>query len=180
MVAKSLQFSNLSTRHVGVSEGLSTSYFEAGCVCLDRHHTSPARFQLRDNGKDEMGDAEWVAANERTKNAWANKDDTTEAGAYGLALAAIETLRGLVAVRRAETRTGADYYLGASGAVVDDLEASVRLEVSGTDDGEAPVIQRRLRQKLEQASKGRSNLPAIALVVGFAALQIICADVEKP
>jgi hypothetical protein len=30
---------------------------------------------------------------------------------------------------------------------------------------------------LEQASKGRSNLPAIASVVGFRALQIISADV---
>jgi hypothetical protein len=84
----------------------------------------------------------------------------------------------VVAVRRAETRTGADYYLGAPGAVMDDLEASARLEVSGTDYGGESVIKGLLRQKLEQASKGRSNLPAIASVVGFRALQIISADVE--
>jgi hypothetical protein len=145
---------------------------------LDRHHTSPAAFQLKDNGRIEQANAEWNTADERTKRAWANRDDATRDGAYGLALAAVEIMRGLVAVSRAETGTGADYYLGAPGEVLDDLEASVRLEVSGTDDGGESVINGRVRQKLEQASKGRSNLPAIASVVGFRALQIVSADVE--
>jgi len=131
------------------------------------------------HGRIDKASAQWNAADERTRRAWANSDDATEAGAYGLALAAVEMMRGLVAVRRAETRTGADYYLGAPGAVMDDLEASVRLEVSGTDNGGEAVINGRLRQKLEQASKGRSNLPAIASVVGIGALQIVSADVEK-
>jgi hypothetical protein len=112
--------------------------------------------------------------------AWANNDDTTRDGAYGLALAAVEITRGLVAVSRAETRTGADYYLGTPDAVLDDLEASIRLEVSGTDEGGESVINSRLRQKLEQASKGCSNLPAMALVVGFKALRIVSEDVKKP
>jgi hypothetical protein len=51
--------------------------------------------------------------------------------------------------------------------------------VSGTDDGGQSVINGRLRQKLEQASKGRSNLPALASVVAFRALRIVSADVEK-
>jgi len=57
-----------------------------------------------------------------------------------------------------------------------DLEASYRLEVSGTDEGNETTIFARLRQKLEQARKGSSNLPAIASVVGFAALRIASAD----
>jgi hypothetical protein len=179
MKSTKLCFEDLSARHAGVSQGVSSSYAEAVCVCLDRHHTSPAEFQVKDNGRIDQASAEWNRADERTKRAWANSDDATEAGAYGLALAAIEIMRGLVAVRRAETRTGADYYLGAPGAVMDDLEASVRLEVSGTDNGGEAVINGRLRQKLEQASKGRSNLPAIASVVGIGALQIVSADVEK-
>jgi hypothetical protein len=174
-----LSFEDLSARHPGVSPGVSSSYAEAVRVCLDKHHASKAEFQLRDNGEVKPAVAEWKTADARTKGAWANGDDATRDGAYGLALAAVEITRGLVAVRRAETRTGADYYLGAPGAVLGDLEESVRLEVSGTDSGGEPVISGRLRQKLNQASEGRSNLPAMASVVGFRALQIVSADVEK-
>ncbi len=175
---KALLFSDLSSRHPGVSDGISASYAEAVCVCLDRHHISPAEFQLKDNENVEIGKAAWLATDERTKRAWQNKDDATEAGAYGVALAAIEATRGLVAVRRAETRTGADYYLGLPNGTLDDLESAFRLEVSGTDEGAIPAICGRLRQKLDQAKRGNSNVPAIASVVGFAALQIVTADVD--
>ena len=123
--------------------------------------------------------AEWAAADERVKNAWANEIDATEAGAYGLALAGVELVKGLVAVRRAQTRTGADYYLGAAGAIPEDLEGCYRLEISGIDRGTASAIKARLRQKVEQAEKGESNLPAIAAVVEFSTVHIVSADVEQ-
>jgi hypothetical protein len=179
MTTKFLAFSDLSKRHVGVSDGISASYSEAACVCLDRHHTSPTAFKVRDNTKNDVAGVKWIKANRRIANAWANKDDATEAGAYGLALAAIEVMRGLVAIRRAETKTGADYYLGPIGSSLDDLEVSYRLEVSGTDEGGASIIDARLKQKIDQALNGNSNLPAIASVVGFAALKIAFADVEQ-
>jgi hypothetical protein len=178
MAAKWLSFLNLSERHPGISEGIAMSYSEAVRVCLGRHHTSPVEILVNDNGQTERVGAEWPPPDERIKKAWANKDDATRDGAYGLSLAAVEAMRGLVAVRRAETRTGADYYLAASGGEADDLEASFRLEVSGTDEGGETIILGRLRQKLDQARKGNSNLPAIASVVGFAALQIVSADVD--
>ena len=159
---------------------MASNYAEAVRVCLDRHHTSRAEFRLTDNGRIEKAIAEWETADARTKGAWANRDDATRDGAYGLALASVEIMRGLVAVSRAETRTGADYYLGARDAVLEDLEASIRLEVSGTDEGGQSAINSRLKQKLEQANEGRSNLPAMASVVGFRALQIISEDVKKP
>jgi hypothetical protein len=67
--------------------------------------------------------------------AWANETDATEAGAYGCVIATVELLRDLFAVRRAETGTGADYYVGPRGAAQDDLENCFRLEVSGVSDG---------------------------------------------
>jgi len=178
MVAKWLSFITLSERHPGISEGVALSYAEAVRVCLDRHHRSPVDVLINDSGGVEKATAEWPLADDRIKKAWANKDDATRDGAYGLSLAAIEAIRGLVAVRRAETRTGADYYLGESGSKADDLEANFRLEVSGTDEGGETIILGRLRQKLEQARKGNSNLPAIASVVGFAALRIFSADLD--
>jgi hypothetical protein len=175
-----LSFDDLSTRHPGVTLGVSSSYAEAVRVCLERHYTSKVEFKLKDNGQIKEAVVEWTEPDVRTQKAWANCDDATRDGAYALALAAVEITRGLVAVSRAETRTGADYYLGAPDALPDDLEASLRLEVSGTDEGGTSVINSRLKQKLEQANKGDSNLPAMASVVGFKALQIVSEDVKKP
>jgi hypothetical protein len=61
-----------------------------------------------------------------------------------MSLVAIEVTRGLVAVARAQTRTGADYYLGAPGEPMEDLEANFRLEVSGIDEGREAAINRRI------------------------------------
>ena len=173
-----LQFANLSERHFGVTPGIASAYAEAATVCLGRHHFSPQKVLLQDGAGDRHSIAEWQAPDKRTLDGWANKDDATEYGAYGLALAAVELTRGVVAVRRAETRTGVDYYLGRPQVPADDLEASLRSEVSGTDEGNDTVIQSRLRQKLDQAATGASNLPAIATVVGFAVLKIVTVDVK--
>jgi hypothetical protein len=120
----------------------------------------------------------WDVPDARTRDAWANDTDTTEAGAYGCVIAGVEEMRGLVAVRRAETGTGADYYVGAPGAGELDLEDCLRLEVSGVDAGNHRAVARRLLEKLEQAGEGRSSLPALAGVIGFAAGLLVLRDVE--
>jgi len=171
---------DLWTRHPGVSFGLSQCYWEAAQVCLDRHHPPPkVTFKLEDNANVQLVAVSWTATSSSLKSAWANKDDTTEAAAYCLALGAIEQSRGLVAVSRAETRTGADYYLSPSGSLSQDLEAAIRIEISGMDRGTDGEIQARLSSKVNQAAKGKSNLPAIASVVGFAALKIVSKDVPQ-
>ena len=129
-----------------------------------------------DNDTATTADVSWSVTDQRVRNAWGNKDDATEAGAYCLALANAEMTRGLVAVGRAQRRTGVDYLLGAPGSTVEDLETVMRLEVSGTDEGNVSMIRNRLRQKLEQANKVESNPPALATVVGFAVLRIESSD----
>jgi hypothetical protein len=179
MSGKNLRFLNLSERHIGVTAAIAANFAEAACVCLDRHHTPPTQFHLIDNASTDTAAAVWTSTDQRARNAWANRDDATRDGAYGLALAAIEEMRGLVAVHRAETRTGSDWYVGPPTDAIEDLEKAFRLEISGTDEGNQSVISGRLRQKIEQARKGNSNLPAIAAVVGFAAGQISSANVES-
>jgi hypothetical protein len=116
------------------------------------------------------------ATDQQTKNAWANDTDATEQGAYGMALAALEVSSGLFAVRRAETRTGADYYLASIDDTSQDLESWWRLEVSGTDKGTGTMVYSRVQQKLEQAQAGSSNLPALVAVVGFE-VKLIAVDI---
>lgn len=171
-----LPFADLAVRHPGVSDGIGLSYEEAARVCLDRHHASPITVQIRDNDSESVADTQWIASDVSLQNAWANEIDATEAAAYAFALATVELRRGLFAVRRAETRTGADYYVDQSNAAPDDLETAIRLEVSGTAEGTPQVLETRLKLKLDQAAKGASNLPAMAVVVGFNEKRVLCAD----
>ena len=173
-----LPIRDMEQRHVGLTKSIADSYTEAAGVCLDRHHESPTGFDLHRSGSRLATVVEWPRPDARTRDAWANTIDTTEAGAYACALAAVELADGLVAVRRAETLTGADYYVSPPGNSPDDLEECLRLEVSGVDRGPEHAIEQRLRAKLAQAAAGNSNLPALAGVVGFKARLIMLADLE--
>ncbi len=83
-----------------------------------------------------------------------------------------------MAVRRAETLTGADYYVAPLGSDPEDLENCIRMEISGVSAGNKAVIEERLRKKVKQAEKSQSNLPAIASVIGFKELLIAMAKVS--
>jgi hypothetical protein len=180
MESQPLPIHDLASRHPGLTRALAESYLEAARVCLDRHHISPTEFSLKEESWSVTARVEWRPADDRCLAAYANEIDTTEFGAYLMALASLELWKGLVAVSRAETRTGADYYLSAAGQPAEDVEASFRLEASGTDRGDQPAIVRRLREKVDQTNKGQSNLPAIAVVVGFQARLVMIEQVGVP
>lgn len=163
-----LDIDMLHDRHPGLTTSLAGTYQEAASVCLDRHHNPPVLMEVCGSaGASKMREVRFNRPNDRTRNAWANDIDATEAGAYGVSLAAVEVEEGLVAVRRAETQTGADWYVAPVGSDPEDLEDCFRLEVSGVDSGNRSTIDTRLKQKINQTRRGASNLPAIASVVGF-------------
>ena len=173
-----LPIADMDTRHRGLTRAIAESYLEAARVCLSRHHESPVAFSVADGDQPTKCFVSWEPPDARTQGAWANDIDTTEAGAYCCGIAGIERARELFAVRRAETCTGADYYVGAPGSGVDDLEDCLRLEVSGVDSGSRAAVMQRLAEKVQQARAGRSSLPAIAAVVGFAQGLIVMQDVQ--
>jgi hypothetical protein len=168
----------MADRHQALTSSLAGSYLEAARVCLDRHHVSPKEFTLEHNRAESIAKVEWEVTDSRVQAAWANVDDATRDGAYAFAIAAIELLRGMVAVRRAETRTGSDYYIALPDQDLEDLENCFRLEVSGTHSDKSGV-KRRLRIKLEQARQGDSNLPALAAVIGFQVQLILLQTVDE-
>ena len=172
-----LQIENLDDRHPGLLPSTAANYLDAARVCLDRHHTPPIDFTLSNNDQTTQTELNWTPTDDRCRNAWANLEDATRDGAYALALAAIEQLRGFVAIRCAQSRTGADYYVVPIGQDPEDLENCYRLEISGTSLGNS-AIKQRLREKLIQARKGDSPLPAIVAIVGFREKMIIIQTVE--
>jgi len=177
MTTRALHFSGMAARHPALKSPIAEFYETAACICLDRHHVTPTAFDVVFNDRRSIN-VEWNPQDEATRRAWANETDTTEAGAYACVIAAVELLTGMVAVRRAEGGTGADFYIGPPGSGVDDLEDCLRLEVSGSDLGTSAQIAHRLAQKIGQATRGRSNLPAFAGVVGFRNKEILVAPVE--
>lgn len=177
MTIPALPLANLSARHTGVTQPIGDGFYEAASVCLERHHRSPKQITISDPGGDLRADVEWGPVTETMQKGWANEIDATEAGAYGCVLAAIELVSGMVAVRRAEAGSGADYYVGPPGAGDEDLETCLRLEVSGLDRGDPTNIRARLASKILQANSASSNIPAIAGVVGFLELMVLIAEV---
>lgn len=172
-----LPLQNMAERHQALTHSVADSYLEAARVCLDRHHVSPKEFTLEDDSVELMTRVEWKVTDNRTKEAW-DRDDATEAGACAFAIAAIELSRGLFAIRRAEKRTGADYYIAPNSQDLEDLENCFRLEVSGTSSDKTEV-KKRLRIKIEQTRRGNSNLPAVAAIVGFKVQLILLQTVDE-
>lgn len=163
---------DLDTRHYALTPSLAGACFEALCMCLSKHYESPQEFTLESDSIKKHVSIEWPIPTDRIRAAHNNDIDAKEAGAYALAISAVEYAMSLYAVRRTETLTGADYYVSTNPEPPEDLEDCFRLEVSGTD-GEHASVRTRLKQKLEQTQKGTSNLPAIAAVVGYFARLIL-------
>ena len=180
-MVRELNLRDMHTRHRGLTVDIAGTFWEAASVCLNRHHTSPTEFMVSDNGNSAAARLAWTVPDATLSGAWANESVATENGAYGCIIAAIEVFRSFFAVRRADTGTGADYYVGPAGSGEEDLENCLRLEISGVDRGSNKEVARRLLQKVAQARRGESNLPAIAGVIGFEAKNIMLADVSgKP
>lgn len=170
------RIADLHERHYGLTEALARSYAEAAAVCLQRHHTSPKEISVGEEGgtaRDHL--AVWTTPTERQHAAWANIDDATRDGAYGVVIAAAEAHFGYFVVGRARTGSGSDYLFSTqsldqpSDELLDLQESElVRLEVSGIDrcTGDAQ-LDARLQAKLKQVRDGRSALPGMAGVVAF-------------
>lgn len=168
---RELRFEDLESRHP-IDPHQLRGYANAAKVRLAAHHVSPVDFQVRSWSQEATCSLRWSPPNEMLKRSYNNADDAKRDGAYVLAFAALEELEGLVGIGRAETKTGADYYVAPSSAPMDDLEAAMRLEVSGTD-GAPTEVRSRMKQKKAQALKGKADGPAIAAVVGFKSCLIL-------
>lgn len=168
----------LHDRHPGLTEFIAGLFSDSAAVCLSRHYQSPVTIAVSTEADTRDYSVEWDAPDERRLRALANTPETTEFGACGVTLAAVEAMLGLVAVERADHRTGADYYVNADPSDLS-LERALRLEVSGVDHGSEATVRALLRQKVDQARRGGSILPAIASAMGFMVRRVMFQSVES-
>lgn len=172
-----LPIDDMDKRHAGLTPGVAGAYYEAACVSLSRNHSPPQDFDIVRDSTQVTAEVKWMPPDARRSAAWANQSDATRDGAYACAIAAAEVTCDMVAVGRAETLTGADYYIAPRGFGIRDFENCTRLEVSGTHC-DASEVRRRLNDKVQQARQGQSPLPAIAVVVGFRVRSIMLRSVD--
>lgn len=166
----------LHQRHPGLYRPLSEAYADAAALCFGDTQKPPIDLAIHYGRSTCLREVSWREPTGEARASWANPDDATRDGAYCVSLATVEVELGYVGLERADRRTGADFYVGAPGS---DLEESLRLEVSGVRAGDLGSVQARLREKTEQARRGRSDRPAIACVVGFTAKVVAFTRVEE-
>lgn len=170
-MSRPLKFEDLAARHP-IDPHQLQGYANAAKVRLDAHHAPPVDFELTSKGETVICHVKWDPVDDMLRRSYNNADDAKRDGAYVMAFAAVEELEGLVGIGRAETKTGADYYVAPAGTHPADFEEALRLEVSGTD-GNPAQVRARLRQKQEQTRAGTGTEPAIAAVVGFKTKMIL-------
>lgn len=170
-MSRLLRFDDLAGRHP-IDPHQLQCYANAAKVRLAAHHAPPVAFEATSKGETVQYQLAWEPVDDMLRRSYNNVEDATRDGAYVLAFAAVEDLEGLVSIGRAETKTGADYYVAPAGTAAEDFEAALRLEVSGTD-GTPAVVRARLRQKQKQTRDGTGTEPAIAAVVGFKSRMIL-------
>jgi hypothetical protein len=166
----------LHERHPAFYPPICQAYADAAALCFGDSHVPPIDIEVTSGNDTCLRELAWDTPDENAHASWANRDDATRDGAYSVSLAAVEAELAYVALERADVRTGADYFVGPPGS---DLEGSSRLEVSGVRTGDARDVRSRLRQKTLQAGRGRSDRPALACVVGFAARIIVLSRVNS-
>lgn len=169
----------LHERHPGLTAELSAANAQAAAVCLSRHHSPPTLVDVSvwSDGSTARYLLTWTVPDERALRAWANPDDTTEAGAYAVALASVEAHFGQVALSRTGRHTGSDWWIGPLTDESElDLENALRLEVAGMDraSDEAHLLAR-LTRKVDQVRKA-SSAPARAAVVAFSSRRVAFRD----
>jgi hypothetical protein len=168
-------------RHPGVSPGRGASYEEAARVCFDqRYGRSPIQLAIERGPARTHAWVAWTHADDQLNVAWRNAEEITEHAAYGVALAVLETLYGMIAVRGTEVKTGADFYVARREASRANMEKWLRLEVAGVGLGNYRALHRQLRKKVRQLRHGRSNLPGLVCVVGFESKWVLIEDVVFP
>lgn len=176
--ASELSLDDLAAIHPCITEELAGALAQAAKVCLDRHHRPPIALFVEEGAIEDNVSLRWEPTSARARAGWGDQNDTIEWTAVGVALAFLGTARELVAVRRARRVSGADYYVAAKGASLDDLEGAVRLEISGIESGGVSEVRRRLFEKLSQLHRAAEFTPGIAVVVGFAARAVHLATLD--
>ena len=105
---------------------------------------------------------------ERDEGTWADLQEATEYGAYGIAIIVVLPLTDTPRVERSAKGTGVDYWVGEGKDQRGIFQRAARLEVSGILKGNKTKVAARLVEKLAQTKRSDdAGLPAYVVIVDF-------------
>ncbi len=148
-----------------LSPGVCAYLSEAASVVLAWFHTpssTPAAVFRGEARRDAV--IVWDAPNPVQRSSHANELEAVRDGACAVAVAAVHAEAGYIVRKRPRHGSGADYLMTRVG---DDVDAFVRLEVSGIARGDALDLRARMAQKRIQLLEGNAPGPGVAVVVAF-------------
>jgi len=150
----------------GIEPARGTSFAHAAVVCLEEGSHLSGVPMLVDGDFHSEFRVFWRKINDQIRRSWADFQDATEKGAYGVAALLIVRLTENTVVERARKGKGFDYWLGPRNGGAELFQNAARLEVSGILRGDAGDIRQRLKAKLAQIKPDR-RFASFVVVVEF-------------
>ena len=161
-----LDLNNLRLGMPGIEPARGASFAHAASVCLEERHRSGV-LMLVDGDFSGSFALSWDPIDDQIRRSWADLEDATEKGAYGIAALLVVQLTDFTVVARARKGRGFDYWLGPKNAEPFLFQNTSRLEVSGIRDGDEYELNRRVRMKIVQVKPDSRKLPSFVVVVEF-------------
>jgi hypothetical protein len=150
-----------------VTEAYATVLGEAAAVCLEENaHTSGVALAV-DGMSKETFELNWATLRTAHRKTYADLQDATELGAYGVALLIVRQLTGKTVVERSVKGGGFDWWVGDPDPSGLPFQGKARLEVSGILKDRDGSLNPRMKQKRNQTDPSDSLGPAILAVVDF-------------
>jgi hypothetical protein len=160
----------IQPRWAGLTEAKAKTHVEAASVCLEltgKEEVFDLYRKISGRAQDSRPYRR-MRVTEQLMSSYADPQEATEQGAYGIAMLLARTEFNFAVVKRAfkGPGSGVDYWLGQEGPE-NNPKLQARLEVSGILNNPSDVEQR-LKIKRTQAKKSESSgVPAMIAIVEF-------------
>ncbi len=163
-----LNLDDLARGMPGITPAYGASLSQAALVCLDdQNHSSGVDLRIDGDYNRSLPVIWSQQMDDQIRRTWAEHEDTTEQGAYGIAALLIIKLTDLIVLERSRRGTGFDYWLGPADSSDLLFQNKSRLEVTGIRSGGEAELKSRMNKKINQVKKFDYSIPAYIIVVEF-------------
>lgn len=167
MQMEELSLSSLEQGTPGITGPFGACLAEAADVCLEEQGHRRGTILMVVGSFRRKFILSWNQTSEQIRRCWADRDVTTENGAYAIAILLVVKITPYTILERSYRGPGFDYWLGTEDEPNAPFHNLVRLEVSGIRRGMQAQITHRVQQKMHQIQRDETCLPNLVIVVEF-------------
>jgi hypothetical protein len=163
-----LTFDSLIKGELGLTPSAGAYFAEAASYCLHlQEHANPVKLRLSGDFSFETF-LKWIPIRNAHYQTHADLEESTEYGAYAVAIVVALKVTGFPCVERSAKGTGIDFWLVDRSDEHGVFQHSARLEVSGIFRGAEKAIAARASQKrLQTAPTDAQGFPVYVAIIEF-------------